>query len=316
VRVLRLLVGLVVVGLLAGGLTVTVVRVLQPDSAVAVGLAALAPLALAAYAVVVVLVVVPAVRRSGPALLALVVALVGVALHGWWLAPLYTGPAASAAAGERLVVMSANVEGVSGDDAVAVVRAASARGVDLLALLEVSPQALASMDDGGLARAFPHRVGGDDGIPRTVLLSRTRLGLETRLASVDGLVADVTLGDGSARVLVAHPVQPLSDAEQWRRDHATVLDAARRDVDLVLGDLNATLDHAPLRALVDAGFHDATERTNRGWQPTWPIDGGLPFPVVQIDHVLVGERVDALDTDTVRLAGTDHAAVLAEVAFK
>ncbi len=318
--VLRLLVRLVVVGLLAGAVVLSVLRVLQPDAAIAVRLVALTPLALVAYAAVALLVLVPALRRRGAALVVLVVALAGIALHAWWLAPLWTGPQPPPAAGaEPFVVMSANVEGIGAADALAVVETASERGVDVLGLLEVTPEALASMDEGGLSALFPYRVGGeDDGIGGTVLLSRTPLGPATRVDTSDGsLVADLTIADRTVRTLVAHPVQPLSDVDQWRRDHAAVL-AAAGDVDLLIGDLNATLDHEPLQALADAGLHDATERANAGWQPTWPTDGGsdgLPFPVVQIDHVLVGRRIAALDTDTVRLEGTDHAAILAEVAF-
>lgn len=319
--VLRLLVGLVVAGLLGGALAVTAMRVLQPDTDLGVLLAALSPLAFAAYTFVAVLVLVRAVRRRGVALLVLVVALAGVGLHGWWLAPLYTGAAPPPATGtERFVVMSANVEGVTGAGARDVVRVASDRRVDALALLEVTPDALASLDDAGLATVFPHRVGDDDGIVGTLLLSRTPLGPPTRVGTRQGsLVVDVTLGDRTVRTLVVHPVQPLSDRVQWGRDHATVLAAAGEGADLLLGDLNATLDHEPLQALLDTGLHDATERANGGWQPTWPTDGGwrlLPFPAVQIDHVLVGERLTALATDTVRFEGADHAAILAEVAYR
>jgi endonuclease/exonuclease/phosphatase (EEP) superfamily protein YafD len=44
---------------------------------------------------------------------------------------------------------------------------------------------------------------------------------------------------------------------------------------------------------------------------------GLPLPrSAPIDHVLVGERLAALGSRTVDLAGTDHRPVVAEVARK
>ena len=64
--------------------------------------------------------------------------------------------------------------------------------------------------------------------------------------------------------------------------------------DLVVGDLNATPDHAPMRAWRDAGYRDSLELVNAGWSPTWPSNGITPAPgvhpptLIQIDHVLVG----------------------------
>jgi hypothetical protein len=60
--------------------------------------------------------------------------------------------------------------------------------------------------------------------------------------------------------------------------------------------------------------------TNKGWQPTWPVNGrlrigGIALPaLVQIDHVLIGPALSALDNRIVRVDGTDHAIVVAEVA--
>ena len=63
-------------------------------------------------------------------------------------------------------------------------------------------------------------------------------------------------------------------------------------------------------------------RMNEGWQPTWPSSGrvdvaGIPVPaLMQIDHVLVGPGLAALAMRTVELPGSDHRAVIAEVAAK
>ena len=87
-----------------------------------------------------------------------------------------------------------------------------------------------------------------------------------------------------------------------------------------MGDLNATVDHEPMRRLADAGYRSATELANEGWQPTWPAYGvvhvaGVEVPrLVQIDHVLLGRRMAALETHTLAIRGTDHRALVAEVA--
>ena len=77
-----------------------------------------------------------------------------------------------------------------------------------------------------------------------------------------------------------------------------------------------------MRALADAGFRDVGELANQGWQPTWPSSGevsllGVPVPsLAQIDHVLVGPRLAAIGMHTHEIPGSDHRAVVAEVARK
>ena len=111
------------------------------------------------------------------------------------------------------------------------------------------------------------------------------------------------------------PVDPAG----WRADHAAILKQAEDDhADLIVGDLNATADHEPMRQLDDAGYRDAGEVSNVGWQPTWPANhvGVFPLlpPLVRIDHVLIGDRLASLGTRTVDVDGTDHLALLATVA--
>ncbi len=126
--------------------------------------------------------------------------------------------------------------------------------------------------------------------------------------------------DGELELVAAHAYPPTHPA-QWRADLAVVRSAAA-GADLVVGDLNATLDHRPLQRILDAGLRDAAELTDAGWQPTWPANGdfrlvGIPLPpLVAIDHVLVGSRLAALATRTVTLDGSDHRALVAEVALR
>ena len=297
-----------------GGL-LTTARLLRPDGTLGVRLVAFTPLALAAYALVVLLVLVPALRRRTFAVLVLVLALAGVGLHAWWLAPLYTGatPPPSASA-ETVTVMTLDVHG--GDvDGPGVVAAVSDAGVDLLVLTDATPDLLAEMDAAGLSAIFPDRVGApDEADPETVLLSRTPITASSPLGgSARSLTADVTLGGQAVRVLAVHPAWPAGDLAAWRNDQALVLAEAERGVDLVLGDLHATADPGAVRALADAGLRDVAEVANQGWQPTWP---SRPFPLVAIDHVLVGPRLAGVSSRTLRVGGSDHRAVVAEVAAK
>jgi endonuclease/exonuclease/phosphatase (EEP) superfamily protein YafD len=88
---------------------------------------------------------------------------------------------------------------------------------------------------------------------------------------------------------------------------------------VIAGDLNATMDHVPMRALVGSGFADAATQADSRWQPTWPADGqvsrfGFALPsLVPIDHVLVKGALRAVRTESVEIDGTDHRALVAVV---
>ena len=83
---------------------------------------------------------------------------------------------------------------------------------------------------------------------------------------------------GSLTLLAVHPTAPVLP-QAWRRDHDLIrAEAVEKDADLIVGDMNATPDHDVMRELDDAGFRDAGELANNGWQPTWPANhvGHLP----------------------------------------
>ena len=90
---------------------------------------------------------------------------------------------------------------------------------------------------------------------------------------------------------------------------------------MIVGDLNATMDHAPMRELVGRGYDDAATQAASGWQPTWPAAGevsrfGLAVPsLLPIDHVFLSTGLRAVSTESVTIAGTDHRALVATVAL-
>ena len=320
-RVRTVLFGIVVLGLLVAGLLLTFTRLFEPAGGRWIRIESFTPFGMFLYLAALALLLVSALRSRRAISVALaVVATGGLALHVWWYAPMVTGanppPGEDA---ERLVVMTANIYAGAGDG-VAVVEAVAEQGVDLLVVPEIEVEQLTAMEDAGIGELLPHSVGEPaDGGAGTMVFSKEPLGAPTPL-DLTWAGWQVTMGD--LRVLAVHPISP-TDPEGWRRDHAEVLAAAEEsDADLVVGDLNATVDHEPMRRLADAGFRSATELANEGWQPTWPAYGvfdvsGIDVPrVVQIDHVLVGPRLAALGTRTLAIPGTDHRALVAEVALK
>jgi len=313
-----------VVLLLTPALALTVLRVSDPHLSLLIRAQSLAPYAILPYALALGLLAGWAVRHRRQAWVVLV-PLLGLALHVYWLAPLYVGATPAPAAGAMpWVVMTVNLESTH-LDALPVVDAVRQHDVDVLVLEDATPEALAAMDHAGLSELLPHHVSApgsaDHGI---VVLSRTGVG-DASAPDSSGSVLMVTIAttDGPLRLQAVHPEQP-THAATWRADHDELLAVARSEHPaLIVGDFNATLDQAPIRRLEDEGYRSATELANQGWQPTWPANGLyralhlMPMPpLVQIDQVMLGPGLTATGTSTVAVAGTDHRALLATLATR
>ena len=109
---------------------------------------------------------------------------------------------------------------------------------------------------------------------------------------------------------------------QWLADLETIRDRTAAAVDqgptLVVGDFNATHDHEPMRAVLDAGVRDAAEEAGSGWQPTWPTKRygqDWVWPLLTIDHVLTSPQFDAVRTQTRAIPRTDHLTLVAELRY-
>ena len=306
--------------LILPALALTALRLTQPSLTVLVQLVALTPCAVLLYALASVLVLVRLARGVSPR--ACLLFLTGVAamlgLHAWWFAPQVTGtPPTPQRNAEVTTVMTANLF-VGATDAAELLRVVTAEDVDLLVVVEVTPDALRRLEQADVQDSFGYRAGEPARGPGgTMVFSEAPISRSRALATEFGSW-EVRLASGLT-VVATHPQAPTSTSG-WRADHRAVLRAvvAGRP-DLVVGDLNATADHRPLQDLSALGYRDAAEISNRGWQPTWPAGhlgpGWLALlpPLARLDHVLVGTTMTAHDSDTVRLSDTDHLAVVARV---
>ena len=101
---------------------------------------------------------------------------------------------------------------------------------------------------------------------------------------------------------------------QWRQDLAALGKVAARPGNVVLiGDFNATYDHAEFRQLLDgAGGRPVDVGVAAGSRliPTWPMDG-LPLPGITIDHIVTNPEITRRRLRGPSVPGTDHAAILA-----
>ena len=294
-------------------LAITFSRATASTDLRAVRLTAFTPFAIVLYVLclVAVLVLVWMAEGRGRGRFAILAGVVGMllAVHAVWQAPLYAG-SRETSAGEPLTVMTSNLFEGKGD-VDAVVEAVRTHKVDVLAVEEITPEAFVKLSE-RLQDQLPYRVGkAEAGTRGTMLFADRPITKERRIQTRMGSwVANV----GERRVLVAHPAAPT--VASWPAEQELIRKtAAEEKPDLVLGDLNASLDHHTVRELLDAAqVQDAARASNAGWQPTWPTEGfaGVPLPPsAAIDHVLIGDGLVALATDTVEVPGSDHLALVA-----
>lgn len=310
-RVVLVLAGLLVVA----GLPFTLARLTGWTASPSVVLMSFAPYALVPYLLATVLLVVLVVRRRGRAeAVGAGAAAILLLVHVWWVAPLFVGDAPEPADGAaQTTVMSVNAQFGRGDAAF-VVDEVRERGVGLLVVSEITPRFVAAAEAAGLDDVLPYRVGRTgQTVSGTMVFSSAPV---EEVAAVATTFDSLVVRAHDLTVLATHPAPPQSPSD-WRRDQPLLLEAAREhDVDAVVGDLNATLDHPVVRDLADAGWRDAVELTNGGFAPTWPENGehGFPVPVVQIDHVLARDTLAVVDVDSFAVPDSDHHAVVATVA--
>jgi endonuclease/exonuclease/phosphatase (EEP) superfamily protein YafD len=231
------------------------------------------------------------------------------------------GPQPEVAEGPTLVVMTANLYEGQGD-AAAVMKLVRERQVDVLSVQELTPGALGRLHAAGAAELLPgHAEDPRPGGAGSALLARRPV-RPTGARDVAGAAQpQVTLGVPGAppvRVKAVHPPRPIGHATErvWRRAMRAMPGSdGRGDVQILAGDFNATLDHRELRRLLDRGYVDAGDAAGEGLVWTWPALRRRRALPVTIDHVLVDRRVRVRRVRVERIPGSDHRAVIAELAL-
>lgn len=249
-----------------------------------------------------------------------------VVCQAFWLFPLDVArPAPAAGPAVQLNVMNLNSE-FGQADAGEIVRLVRDSGVDLLTIQEHTKGLQDRLSAEGLDRLLPNRIseptnnaGGSAVYSRypmelvgVVPDTPFRMPTVRVTAEAGGLVAML-------EVTSVHVLPPVDvRVAQWRSDLAAVGRVAERPGNrLLIGDFNATYDHAEFRKILDSG--DAARMVDVGAAsgsrlvPTWPMDGQL-LPGITIDHVVTSPGLASSAYEVHRVPGTDHAAVLATLA--
>jgi vancomycin resistance protein VanJ len=263
-------------------------------------------------------------RRSASALAALVVlAVVWLNLFGGMLSD-------KSRPGGFLTVASENVN-AGNPDPVGTARDLATSGADVLALVELTPQAAGTYEK-RLAKAYPyHTLQGTVGLwsklplsdaqPIDIMdygpLART-MPAGQKTDSYRALRATVATEHGPLTVYVAHPgsvrVNPRAGFWTASRDigvqalgKAIAADPSKRVV--LLGDLNGTTGDRAFAGLTTQ-LHSAQDVAGDGFGFTWPAS----FPVVRIDQILV-KGVEPDNSWVLPANGSDHRPVEAKISW-
>ncbi|WP_433348267.1 endonuclease/exonuclease/phosphatase family protein [Microtetraspora malaysiensis] len=227
------------------------------------------------------------------------------------------------AAGPRLRVLSANLKmgAVPPEKLVALVRELRP---DVLTLQELTPSAAAGLRAAGIGALLPYGVDvSEPGAHGSGIYSRHPVapGRHIRFGDFRQGVATVRVpGAPEVAVVSVHPCAPryAEKGPCWAEGLAALpLPVPGGPVRILAGDFNATLDHARMRRLLDAGYRDAAAATGNGLTTTWPYEpwrfNGWSIPPVTLDHIFVAPDVATRSFGVHPLPRTDHRAVFAEL---
>ena len=240
----------------------------------------------------------------------------------WAELPLYTHDGTRNDEAVRIRVMTANLY-LGQADAAHLVEIAST-DADVLAVQELTPQAVQRLSEAGLENVMPYRaLDARDYASGVGLWSRYPIAESKRfsgfeLAMISGRIDVASVVTGPT-ILVAHLPGPWPQPiVAWQNDTRRMSDTMR-DVAvaagpacvIVAGDFNSTPDMKPFRDLLRGGYRDAVEQAGAGVVPTWPGNAGVPA-LIAIDHVLT-YQCTATSASVVKLPRSDHRGLVSTI---
>lgn len=223
-------------------------------------------------------------------------------------------------ADDAITIYTANVlfdHGRPADVAASIV----AQDADVVILQEVVWEFLAVLREDQRLSDYRYRSNDEPGAPYgTLVWSRwpfADVGIEPFQVSelVNATIAGPTGEFTVTGLHVLAPAQP-SHIGQWQNQFAQLSRIDTGTPRVVAGDFNATSDHRQFRDLLAAGWTDVHDEKGCGFDATWPVDHGLPFPVMRLDHVLVTDDFEVLDVRFGDPAGSDHKPVVASIRLR
>lgn len=252
--------------------------------------------------------------------------LVSSVSHTSQTAQVQTTESAQQSASTALRVMTVNVYRGHAD-VQTIVDTVRTQHIQVLTLQETTRDFDQQLSDAGLASLLPyHHRASSDGQFANELWSALPLddivSDEVNSSASPMPAGSITLNNGRVlRFVSVHTTSPRFGVwTQWKRsiDEISVL---RTDTEksqhsyVLMGDFNATYDHAPFRAMLGSRFHDGAMQRAAGYTMTWPSNKskeGITIPtMVSIDHVVVDTGITVTSMNSVWIPGSDHRALIA-----
>ena len=126
----------------------------------------------------------------------------------------------------------------------------------------------------------------------------------------------VDMGGNQIRFVSVHTTGPVTGYwGQWKRS-LDELGLMRSHTDaryIFMGDFNATYDHTPFREFLGNRFVDAAHQSGHGFTFSWPTNRIYLPTFAGIDHVVLDTGMTAGQCQIAKIAGSDHAALLATI---
>ncbi|MEJ5921184.1 endonuclease/exonuclease/phosphatase family protein [Bifidobacterium thermophilum] len=259
------------------------------------------------------------------------VALACVAAQVWWQAPFFRPQAALSDAAVSAVgqahaitgdhyarVMTLNVFKGQADPQ-AVVNLVRDERVEVLALQETTDAFVKQLEADGIGDYLPYsQVSSSDGVYGNGLWSAVALDdpVDDEVHSSASFMpaGTVDMGGVQVRFISVHTTSPQPGYwSQWNRalNELSLMRQKTGTAYVMMGDFNATYDHAAFRNILGSRFSDATRQAGHGLVLTWPTNRtGVPA-FAGIDHILIDQGMVAGQVQARHVAGSDHAALLA-----
>ncbi|UKJ63611.1 endonuclease/exonuclease/phosphatase family protein [Cellulosimicrobium cellulans] len=128
--------------------------------------------------------------------------------------------------------------------------------------------------------------------------------------------ATVEVDGVPVRVTAVHPIPPIPEyVRVWGEETGALAERAAADPlpQVLVGDFNATHDHATFRRLLGDRFHDASRESGSGLDLSWSPRPGTVPPVLNLDHVVTDRENVVTDVVSLPVPGSDHRAIVATV---
>jgi endonuclease/exonuclease/phosphatase family metal-dependent hydrolase len=219
-------------------------------------------------------------------------------------------------------------------DAENIVRLVRERHIDVLALEELTDELVERLSHAGLNTLLPYcqqgaQHAGDNGgfnaiWSRAEPAGRIATFLNIHAADVPAITIDADAGDTpgapsnpgrQVTFAAAHTKSPMRGCREWSYGvQALNAIATSPEPVVVLGDLNACLDHRCLRDVLAAGVHDASLDVAHG--PTLTFPSWTPWPRIELDHALANSGVVFHSAQAITVRDTDHRALLVTLSVR